>query len=101
MDDPIAALKAMADPVRWKVLTFLREPAPSTCSQGDQGVCACDLEHVLGVSQPTVSHHMKLLVDAGLVRGVRRGRWVFYELDTGVFDELRREFQRFIEPPSA
>lgn len=95
MSDPVAALKALADPVRWKAITFLREPGPSTCSQGDQGVCACDLERVLGVSQPTVSHHMRQLVDAGLVRAERRGRWVFYEIDVDTFDALREEFERF------
>jgi ArsR family transcriptional regulator, arsenate/arsenite/antimonite-responsive transcriptional repressor len=98
MEDPVAILRALADPVRWKALTFLREPGESTCSQGDQGVCACDLEHVLGVSQPTVSHHMKQLVDVGLVRAERRSRWVFYELDVEAFDALREEFARFTEP---
>ena len=98
MDDPVATLRALADPVRWKALTFLREPGESICSQSEQGVCACDLEHVLGVSQPTVSHHMKQLVEVGLVRAERKSRWVFYELDVEAFDALREEFARFAEP---
>jgi ArsR family transcriptional regulator, arsenate/arsenite/antimonite-responsive transcriptional repressor len=95
-------LKALADPVRWKALTFLRDPSQSTCSQADRGVCACDLEQVLGVSQPTVSHHMKQLVDVGLVRAMRRSRWVFYEIDAEGFSELEAEIGRFAcAPPSA
>lgn len=101
MSDTVAMLKALADPVRWKALIFLREPGPSTCSQGDQGVCACDLEHVLGVSQPTVSHHMKQLVDVGLVRAQRRSRWVFYEIDPEGFGALEAEIGRFVSAPTA
>jgi len=95
MDDPVTVLRALADPVRWKALTFLLDPSPSSCSKGDMGVCACDLEHVLGVSQPTVSHHMKQLVDVGLVRAMRRGRWVFYELNADGFAALEAELGRF------
>ncbi len=101
MDATVATLKALADPVRWKALNFLRDPGPSSCSQGDHGVCACDLEGVLGVSQPTVSHHMKQLVEVGLVRAFRRGRWVFYELDAEGFASLQVEIGRFIEPSKA
>ena len=102
MNDPVAVLRVLADPVRWKVLTFLRDPSPSTCSKGDIGVCACDLERVLGVSQPTVSHHMKQLVEVGLVRAMRRGRWVFYELNADGFAALETELGRFARPrPSA
>ncbi len=99
MDDTVATLRALADPVRWKALSFLREPGPSTCSQGDVGVCACDLENVLGVSQPTVSHHMKQLVEVGLVRAIRRGRWVFYEIDAEGFAALQAEIGRFAQAP--
>ncbi len=101
MSDAVTTLKALADPVRWKALTFLREPGPSVCSQGDLGVCACDLEHVLGVSQPTVSHHMKQLVEVGLVNARRQGRWVFYELDPEGFSALEAEIGRFAKPPVA
>jgi ArsR family transcriptional regulator, arsenate/arsenite/antimonite-responsive transcriptional repressor len=95
MPETVAMLKALADPVRWKALTFLRDLGQSTCSDVDRGVCACDLEHVLGVSQPTVSHHMKQLVDVGLVRAMRRSRWVFYEIDADRFGALQAEIGRF------
>ena len=98
--DPLVLLKAIADPVRWQALQFLRSPAPSACSQDEQGVCACDFEGVLGLSQPTVSHHMRQLVEAGLVRGEKRGRWVFYEIVPDGFEALRAALARFVETPS-
>jgi ArsR family transcriptional regulator, arsenate/arsenite/antimonite-responsive transcriptional repressor len=97
--DPLVLLKAIADPVRWQALQFLRHPSPSACSQDEQGVCACDFEGVLGLSQPTVSHHMRQLVDAGLVRGEKRGRWVFYEIVPEGFEVLRVALAAFADPP--
>jgi ArsR family transcriptional regulator, arsenate/arsenite/antimonite-responsive transcriptional repressor len=87
MNDLTPVLKAIADPVRLQILGFLRDPVSSCCSRGD-GVCGCDFEEVLGLSQPTVSHHMKLLVDAGLVQAERRGRWVYYDLVPEAFATL-------------
>jgi len=80
-------LKLLADATRWRILSFLARPIQSSCSH-DDGVCGCDFETHLGVSQPTVSHHMKLLVDAGFVTAERRGRWVYYELVPAVFRDL-------------
>jgi ArsR family transcriptional regulator, arsenate/arsenite/antimonite-responsive transcriptional repressor len=97
--DPLVLLKAIADPVRWQALQFLRSPSPSACSQDEQGVCACDFEGVLGLSQPTVSHHMRQLVDAGLVRSEKRGRWVFYEIAPEGFEALQRALASFVDPP--
>jgi ArsR family transcriptional regulator, arsenate/arsenite/antimonite-responsive transcriptional repressor len=97
--DTLVLLKAIADPVRWQALQFLRDPAPSACSQEGRGVCACDFETVLGLSQPTVSHHMKQLVDAGLVRSEKRGRWVFYEIVPEAFAAIRGELAPFVADP--
>jgi len=96
----LARMKAIADPVRWKALQFLRDPAPSTCRPGAAGVCGCDFEDVLGLAQPTVSHHMKVLVDAGLVAGEKHGRWVFYRLVPEAFEELQRELAAFASVPA-
>lgn len=74
-------LKTIGDPTRYRILEFLAAPVASCCSR-DDGVCGCDLEEYLGLTQPTVSHHMKLLVEAGLVTAERRGRWVYYAIDT-------------------
>ena len=81
-------LKALADPVRLTILEFLLEPVQTCCVQ-NEGVCACDFENVLGLAQPTISHHLKLLVQAELVRAEKRGRWVYYDLNREAFASLR------------
>ena len=73
---------ALADPVRLRVLSILAA-AP------DGEVCVCDFVGPLGKSQPTVSHHLKVLGEAGLVRGDRRGKWVWYSLDRERLARLR------------
>lgn len=72
---------ALADPVRLRLLSFI------TSSPGE--VCACDLVEPSGRSQPTVSHHMKILVDAGLVTREKRGLWVWYQPVRTRLDALR------------
>jgi ArsR family transcriptional regulator, arsenate/arsenite/antimonite-responsive transcriptional repressor len=73
---------ALADPVRLRVLSILAA-APT----GE--VCVCDFVEPLGKSQPTISHHLKILSDAGLVHGDRRGKWVWYSLDRDRLASLR------------
>jgi ArsR family transcriptional regulator len=73
---------ALADPVRLRVLSIL-------AASPDGEVCGCDLVEPLARSQPTVSHHLKILSDAGLVRGERRGKWVWYSLDRVRLAELQ------------
>jgi ArsR family transcriptional regulator, arsenate/arsenite/antimonite-responsive transcriptional repressor len=53
-------------------------------------VCACELLEPLGKSQPTISHHTKLLADAGLITGEKRGRWVYWRVVPNRVRELRR-----------
>jgi ArsR family transcriptional regulator, arsenate/arsenite/antimonite-responsive transcriptional repressor len=65
---------ALADPVRLRVLSML-----AAAPKGE--VCVCDFVEPLGKSQPTISHHLKILGEAGLVHGDRRGKWVWYSLD--------------------
>ncbi|MEJ2289107.1 MAG: metalloregulator ArsR/SmtB family transcription factor [Deinococcales bacterium] len=98
VNDVSARLKALADPARLRIVAFLRDPTPECCSRSD-GVCACDLEGVLGLSQPTVSHHMRELVKAGLVRSEKRGRWVYYQLDHSAFEGLIRDLRALQAPP--
>ncbi|HKI57917.1 MAG TPA: metalloregulator ArsR/SmtB family transcription factor [Trueperaceae bacterium] len=90
-------LKALADPARLRIVTFLSDPTPECCSRSD-GVCACDLEGVLELSQPTVSHHMRQLVEAGVVRSEKRGRWVYYQLDHVALEGLTRDLQALHTP---
>jgi len=73
---------ALADPVRLQLLSILAA-AP------DGEVCVCDFVAPVGKSQPTVSHHMKILSDAGLVHGERRSKWVYYSLDRDRLAALR------------
>ncbi len=73
---------ALADPVRLMVLSIL-------AAEPDGEVCVCDFVEPLGKSQPTVSHHLKILTEAGLVHGDRRGKWVWYSLDRERLAELR------------
>ena len=74
-------LGALADPVRLQMLSIL-----ANASGGE--VCACDFVGPVGKSQPTISHHLKVLTEAGLVVGDKRGRWVWYRLAPDSLDEL-------------
>jgi len=73
---------ALADPARLRVLSLL-----TTAPAGE--VCACDLVEPLGRSQPTVSHHLKVLFEAGLVAREKRGIWVWYRVVPERLDQLR------------
>lgn len=77
------AAKALADPNRIRILRLLA---------GQKGpLCACDVVGHTDLSQPTVSHHLKVLKEAGLLRSERRGLWVFYSVDprgAGVLSDL-------------
>lgn len=72
---------ALADPIRLRLLSFI--------TSSEHEVCACDLVEPSGRSQPTVSHHMKILVDAGLVERDKRGLWVWYRAVPDRLDALR------------
>ena len=80
--------KVLGDPHRLKALHFLASATPDCC-QGPDGVCACDLVTHLGLAQPTVSHHMRLLTQAGLVTATKRGRWVHYALRAEGFSRVQ------------
>ena len=76
------AFAVLADPVRLRLLSLLAS-APA----GE--ACVCELVEPLGRSQPTVSHHLKILADAGLIAGDKRGRWVWYRAVPDRLDQLR------------
>lgn len=78
-DPDIQLLSALADPTRMEIL---RELA------GAPEVCACDFTSCCDVSQPTVSHHLKVLRDAGAVTSERRGNWVFYRIAPNLQERL-------------
>ena len=78
-DPDVRLLAALADPAR---LAIVRQLA------SDGSVCACDFSACTGLSQPTVSHHLRVLREAGLVRGERQGTWIYYYLDRAVAGRL-------------
>lgn len=71
---------ALADPVRLRLLSLV-------AAHGE--LCSCDLVEPLGKSQPTVSHHTKVLAEAGLIEGDKRGRWVHWRIADGRQDLVR------------
>jgi ArsR family transcriptional regulator len=73
---------ALGDPVRLQILSML------ACSP-DGEICVCNFVGPLGKTQGTVSHHLKILVEAGLIRGERRGKWVWYSLDRAGLADLQ------------
>jgi len=93
----VEALKALADPVRLSILEFLWGPA-SEEFRDEEGICAKDIERFLGVTQPTVSYHMKILVGAGLVAAEKRGQKVYYECVTEGSDGVIRYLERYRVP---
>lgn len=80
-ENAAAAFRALADPVRVRLLALI-------AANGE--VCACALVDEAGRSQPTVSHHLKVLREAGLVRAERRGTWMWYRVVPARLAELRR-----------
>lgn len=66
-------LKALADPARLRLLSIV-------ASSEDQEACVCDLIDPIGLSQPTVSHHLKVLTEAGFLSRSKRGTWAYYRL---------------------
>ena len=79
--DLAQVLKALADPARLRLLSMV-----AAHETGE--ACVCDLTEPLGLSQPTVSHHLKVLVDAGFLTRTKRGTWAYYRLVPGSLDAV-------------
>lgn len=77
-----AVFKVLADPARLRLLSMI-----ASAAAGES--CACDLVDPIGRSQPTVSHHLSVLVDAGLLEREKRGRWAWYRIVPERFDAVR------------
>ncbi|GAA3660267.1 hypothetical protein GCM10022237_20270 [Nocardioides ginsengisoli] len=74
-------LKALADPVRLRLLSLV-------ASHADGEACVCDLNDAFDLSQPTISHHLKQLHEAGLLDREKRGVWVYYRLNDAALGDL-------------
>jgi ArsR family transcriptional regulator len=81
VDDLVTIARTLADPVRLQVVDVLRRQAGE--------VCVCDLQALFDISQPTLSHHLRKLRDAGLVGVVRRGQWAYYYVVPDKLEALR------------
>ncbi len=93
------AFKALADDTRLAILAYLEKPE-QLCHRHEEGICSCDIEMKLDLSQPTVSHHMTILIDAGLVRADRRGRYVYFDLDRAAFRSLAQAIEARVAEPN-
>lgn len=72
--------KALADPARVRIVNAL--------ATTDEPVCACEFEPALGLSQPTISHHLKKLTDAGLLEREQHGKWAYFSLKRDAVEKL-------------
>jgi ArsR family transcriptional regulator, arsenate/arsenite/antimonite-responsive transcriptional repressor len=73
--------KALGDPTRVKLLSLI-------AATDADAACVCDLTEPVGLAQPTVSHHMKVLVNAGLVTREQRGKWAYYSIVPGILESV-------------
>jgi ArsR family transcriptional regulator len=79
--DLAGAFKALGDPVRLRLLSMI-------ASAPDGEICVCDLGEAFPLTGPTISHHLRILREAGLVHGARRGTWVYYRAVPGELTRL-------------
>jgi ArsR family transcriptional regulator, arsenate/arsenite/antimonite-responsive transcriptional repressor len=77
-----AVFQALSDPARVRIVNLI--------ATSDHPVCVCNLTDPLGLSQPTVSHHMKKLLDAGLIEREQRGKWAYFSLSPDAVGTLAR-----------
>lgn len=82
-------LKALADPARLHLLAVIG-------ASPDGEACVCDLTAPVGLTQPTVSHHLRILVEAGLLERDRRGSWSYYSVVPGALDSVTGRLSRLL-----
>ncbi len=80
-DRIVPLVKALADPVRLRLVSLV-------ASHADGEACVCDLNEAFALSQPTISHHLKLLHEAGILDRDKRGVWVYYRVNTHALSDL-------------
>jgi ArsR family transcriptional regulator, arsenate/arsenite/antimonite-responsive transcriptional repressor len=77
-----ALFRVLSEPARLQMLSLI-------AAQSNQEVCACELVETLGLSQPTISHHLKVMYEAGLLERERRGTWIYYQIVQARLSALR------------
>ena len=98
MPDLAVVLRALANERRLQILEWLRQPRRHFPPQVDgdlvaDGVCTVFIADKLGVSQPTVSEHLRVLAEAGLIRGKPIKQWIFYKRDEAAIAEIKKLIQ--------
>jgi ArsR family transcriptional regulator, arsenate/arsenite/antimonite-responsive transcriptional repressor len=91
-DELALALKALADPVRLRLVSII--------AAGGEA-CACDLPAAVERTQPTVSHHLSILVNAGIIEREQRGKWAWFRLRPEMLDAIRTALRPIYEPAAA
>lgn len=87
----LRAMRALAEPLRWRIVELL----------ADEELCVCHMVESLGVAQPLVSHHLRILRDAGLVDSDRYRYWTYYRLRPHALAILRDRLDQFASSPAA
>ena len=95
---PSALIKALANDRRLEILNWLKDPRTHFPPQVDgdlvkDGVCGLFIAEKLGISQPTASEHLRILTQAGLIRGKRIKQWTFYKRDEKRIAEVKKALQ--------
>jgi ArsR family transcriptional regulator len=91
--------KALGDSTRLRILELLKKPGKSACDlikRSEKGLCACDIEDEIGLSQAAISHHMDILCSAGLVLSEKRGRWMFYSRNEEAIHRLSQALAKSV-----
>lgn len=86
MPDLVRIFKALGDTNRLRIIKTLSE----------RTLCVCDLAKELDISQPTLSHHLKVLRDAGLVKGEKEGQWIYCSVNRELFDDYGIDLERLL-----
>jgi ArsR family transcriptional regulator len=98
-EDLSQVFKALADPTRVRILSLLKARGQSCCdliARNEPGLCACDIEQAVKLSQAAISHHMGLLRRAGLVEAEKRGRWMYYRRNEAAIGRLADAIARAV-----
>ena len=91
--------KALADSKRLQILEILKKLGKSACDlidRSEKGLCACDIQDEIGLSQAATSHHMDILARAGLVIADKRGRWMFYTRNERALQQLAGSLRKAV-----
>ena len=100
-DDLLQSLKAVAEPTRLRMLELLlgwEGPRTGPLRAGERGLCLCDLELLMGIGHALVSHHLRILKEAGVVESEKRGRWTVYRARPEPLTHLARRLAGLAAP---